>query len=506
MSEILNPDSYRNYIETFNRQDSFEGNSGIPNSGAWEYLRDRIPLFDCPDRELMLTYYFRWWVFRKHIHETPEGRVITEFLPQVSWSGKYNTISMAAPFHIEEARWLRDEDLYKEYLSFWYSGESKLHDYSCSLPWAAMDAAKVTGNTDFVLSLYEPMKEEHEKWENGFDWDFGTWDPERYYGVHRIGMRENGLFYTCDDLEGSEYSASGHGFRPLLNSCMYGSRKTLSEIAHLLGKSSEEESYRKSAMLLKKKILEQLWNPDVDFFTVRDIEDNQSDARELYGYTPWIFGIPEKENESAWLALQEKGGFRASVATPFLVTSHPKFSLRYDGHSCKWDGPSWPLGTSFMLKAMISLLHSEGNHPVDREDFFEYLSKYARCQRLVTESGEIVPWIDENQNPYTGEWIARKILGGSAQTVPRGKDYNHSAFADLIITGLCGLIPSFDDEIKVEPLVPDGVWDYFCLDRVRYHGMDLTILWDKDGNVYNRGKGFRVYADGELILSRPNLN
>jgi predicted GH43/DUF377 family glycosyl hydrolase len=53
-------------------------------------------------------------------------------------------------------------------------------------------------------------------------------------------------------------------------------------------------------------------------------------------------------------------------------------------------------------------------------------------------------------------------------------------------------------------LVPAS-WDYFCLDQVRYHGRWLTLLWDRTGEHYRKGKGFRVLADGELLASADSL-
>ena len=44
-------------------------------------------------------------------------------------------------------------------------------------------------------------------------------------------------------------------------------------------------------------------------------------------------------------------------------------------------------------------------------------------------------------------------------------------------------------------------WTYFVLDRLRYHGKDLTILWDKpDGQAHYSGypEGFSLYIDGKL--------
>ena len=87
----------------------------------------------------------------------------------------------------------------------------------------------------------------------------------------------------------------------------------------------------------------------------------------------------------------------------------------------------------------------------------------------------------------------------------RGKDYNHSTYCDLVITGLVGLRPRADDVVEVHPLVPDNGWEWFCLDRVSYHGHQLAILWDKTGGKYGKGPGLRVYADGTQIAHAASL-
>jgi hypothetical protein len=53
--------------------------------------------------------------------------------------------------------------------------------------------------------------------------------------------------------------------------------------------------------------------------------------------------------------------------------------------------------------------------------------------------------------------------------------------------------------------VPEGAWDWFCLDRVRYHGRLLTVLWDRDGTKYGRGTGLQVFADGRRIAHTQRL-
>ena len=68
-----------------------------------------------------------------------------------------------------------------------------------------------------------------------------------------------------------------------------------------------------------------------------------------------------------------------------------------------------------------------------------------------------------------------------------------------MITGLIGLRPRLDNTIEVNPLIPADKWDWFCLDNVLYHGHNLTILWDKNGDRYHCGKGLRIFVDGKEV-------
>jgi hypothetical protein len=161
---------------------------------------------------------------------------------------------------------------------------------------------------------------------------------------------------------------------------------------------------------------------------------------------------------------------------------------------------------------MANLLNHYRQDYVGKKDYLELLRIYARSQRLKLPGGRVIPFIDEDLNPDTGEWIARSLLykfpeakqaekGGK----DRGRDYNHSTYNDLIITGLVGLRPRMDQIVEVSPLVPEGALDYFALDGVRYHDWNLTILWDRTGKGYGRGAGLRLLADGKEIGSAPGL-
>ena len=107
------------------------------------------------------------------------------------------------------------------------------------------------------------------------------------------------------------------------------------------------------------------------------------------------------------------------------------------------------------------------------------------------------PYIGEYQDEVTGYW-----LKGDQE---RSRYYNHSTFNDLIISGLIGLRPRADWILEVNPLLPDGKWDWFCLDNVPYHGKIITIVWDRTGEKYKRGKGFYVMVNGKVVARADNL-
>ena len=43
------------------------------------------------------------------------------------------------------------------------------------------------------------------------------------------------------------------------------------------------------------------------------------------------------------------------------------------------------------------------------------------------------------------------------------------------------------------------------MERIPYHGRELTVLWDKDGRRFGRGAGLRVFADGREVAAAPTL-
>src|ERR1035437_4535157 len=66
---LLRAEDFRHYVDALNQSDPEDVNGGIPNAEAWAWMTRNIPFLSCPDSHLELTYYYRWWAYRKHRSE-----------------------------------------------------------------------------------------------------------------------------------------------------------------------------------------------------------------------------------------------------------------------------------------------------------------------------------------------------------------------------------------------------------------------------------------------------
>ena len=107
--------------------------------------------------------------------------------------------------------------------------------------------------------------------------------------------------------------------------------------------------------------------------------------------------------------------------------------------------------------------------------------------------------------PYIGEYLDEKTGAWLMGDRERSRYYNHSTYNDLIITGICGLRPQIDGSIVINPLLPKGQWNFFCLDGIRYRGHTLTIVWDSDGQRYHQGRGLSLMIDGRPVVNRKDI-
>ena len=464
------------YVEEFNNNDNEFFSQLIPNDKAFEFLSEQIPLIDIPDKELEKIYYFRWWTYRKHFKDTPDGHIITEFLPQVPWSGPHNSINCPAGFHIREGRWLKDQNEWlKEYINFWLDGKGETL-YSSWYAHATLEYCTIKNDFAFAAEALPKLVKYYEQREK----------------THSRGT----LYWTHDGLDGMEVSISGSGLRPTGCSYAYGDAAAIAKIAEIAGENEIKERFYNKATEIKAVCDKLLWNKD--FYKVIPLEETQDntyterpkipeehDVREELGYVPWYFNMPDNDKCIAFEQLLTTNGFKAEYGITSAEQRHPRFMFKWN-HECLWNGPAWPFATSQTLVAVANALRNYNQNIITKENYYELLLQYAKAHK-ININGKELPWIDENYDPFTGEWIARSILEGNGW-VPekggfeRGKDYNHSLFCDLILSGLLG-VDVKDGEFIVNPLIPNN-WDYYKIE-----------------NLWLSGKRYRItYKAGEVLV------
>ncbi len=134
---VLHPNDYRHYVVQF-AADEREATGQQP-ADEWPWMEANIPLFDSSNEQFEEMYYFRWYAWQKHLVSTPRGFIITEWLPKpADPDGFYGALPDAAPFHLGEARWLRNPRIAADYARLWAEPNAGSRKYS--FPWPRVSA------------------------------------------------------------------------------------------------------------------------------------------------------------------------------------------------------------------------------------------------------------------------------------------------------------------------------------------------------------------------------
>ena len=521
---------------------------GIPTAAHLSWAKESFPWFEADDIDLEAAYYFRMYSYHNHINQSTSSHdaghlpdqfhYVTEFYPHVPWAGKLNTIPCAAGHHIHEGRWLRDPQIMSDYLSFWFWGGGSVEAYTFWIATSAWANYEIAGNKTLLDELYPELASNYHN--NMFAPNFN---------------KEFGCYWHLSDREGEENSVGGDGCRPVSNSVMYGEASALQKIAALLGNTTAAAEWGRQAAFWQEVILTKLWSEELDFFVTLTVpKPNSTDVgesgrpemagdvvdppagpgsqcpskgqphwpvgqqvtvREIMGYSPWYFGVLPKDSSSkkylpAFKQLTDPQGFAAKWgprtaelrAPCYNFTQFRSYTTR---HECNWNGPSWPFETAKLITGMGNLLVDyPSQDTVTSQGLMDLLRQYARQHTQGVAANGASPWIGEVMHPETGEWLARQLMYGSNNKLKdRGIWYNHSTFIDLILSALFGFRAGGPNSFSIFPQAA-GL-DWMAIDNLRYQGHDLSLIWDKGGKKYGKGKGLHALVAGKVVASSPTM-
>lgn len=493
--------------QILNKQQQLEAETFWDNRD-FTWYEANIPFFECPDKEISTTYYYRWDLLTKHLtYGSPNsGYSFTEFIDRPFWSGAYGAISCPAGHQLYEARWLRSPRVANDYSRYWFrTPNAQPRNYSTWLADSIFEVDKVHPNRDLLVNLLPDLIANFEGWE------------QRHFDSH-IGLfwqtgHDDGMEFNINSRQTQDILRGAPSYRPSFNAYMWADATAIAKIATLAKEPAIALKYQSKADLLKSKMLEWMWDERRQFFFPVLKNDEQRDGhilkaltktyesgkfagdphgRELIGYVPWQFNLLKGETpyNVAWKKLMDRDGFYADYGPSTVERNDPMFLLQKS--CCWWSGQSWPYATSQTLKALANFIQG-GAKTLEPADYIDLLAIYARSHR---KDGK--PYLAEGLHPDTGSFEGHDAYNHS-------EHYLHSGYCDQIITGLVGLVPRTDDTLEIKPLAPAD-WEYFALDDVPYRGHSVSIVWDKAGNRYGLGKGMHVLVDAKPVFTSPNLD
>jgi len=474
----------------------------------WDWYKNNIPFFECPDAEINTTYYYRWELITKHlVYGSPTtGYAFTEFIDRPFWSGAYGAISCPSGHQLYEVRWLRDSRYAVDYSRYWFrTTGAQPRNYSSWLADSIWAVHAVHPDKAFAVDLIPDLVKNYEGWAQR------QWVADA--GMFWQNGHDDGMEFNINSRQTKDILRGANGFRPSFNAYMWADATAIACLAELSGDTALAESFKAKASGMKSKLQEKLWDPKRNFFfpmfmkDEQDKEGNISKAftltyqsgkfagsphgRELHGYVPWQFNMLDKGFESAWQYLMDPNYFYAERGPTTVERNDPQFLLK--NSCCWWSGQSWPFATTQTLKALANLLHNYDQKFVTRDDYAKLLKIYALSHR---KNGQ--PYLAEALHPDTGSFEGHDGYNHS-------EHYFHSGFCDLVITGLVGLKAEHGDSLTVDPLAPQD-WEYFALDDLPFRGHRLSVVWDKSGRRYGLGAGLHILADGERIGTSTTLS
>jgi hypothetical protein len=508
------------------RQDNRDPLVGRVNSSqAW--YDANLAAFQCSDPMLQKMFYHRAYTLRKNMMNPQLGSLRWPTQSEGRWRSTWypNVISYGAAHQIREARWLANSAYWTGHLRTWANNQKADHVYPSHVTPAgpsdgqytdwitstAWDGFLVHPDKALLAELVDKLADNVRGWQQVYDSDGdGLLMVDSHWWT---GMEYQPSFFFF-----SEYQTSADFYQPAkpvnlervdLTAFNFGNAQTVARIYKLLNQPEKAKEFDALAQKIASAVGEKMWDKEKRFFySLRADDDVPATVKEVIGVYPFYFGMLSagKGFEAAWDSILDPGQFW----TPWPVASVSKECPAYsqDGWpqaqsravACMWNGPTWPHANSIVLSAMARTLRSnreagtEKSSLLTREKLWELFTSFTKAQ--YREQDPVYPWTGEFYNGESGVWKTAE------------RDYNHSTWLDILIPEIVGLVPRDDEILEIDPLMPPGALSHFTLDGQRYHGHDITIVWDApdDDDRHGDGRsGLDVYVDGRLVAENAEL-
>jgi hypothetical protein len=478
---------------------------------AW--LLNNVPAFRGEDALTRQYWHRATSILKKNLFRVGEGRLANWSISEGRWASTWyaNTISYGAGHQIREARWLRDAQYVRGFISAWCEnaksngvfpnfiqpnviGPGQYTDWITSAVW---DAHCVHPDEELLRAWAPALKRNVDGWLAAYDKDNdGLLLVDSHWWT---GMEWQPSFFYFNGYDKDQQKQ--HLERVDLTAYVYGNARNLARILEVTGDTEGAKRYAEVASKIRGAIAASMWDEATEFFY--SIEPNTHEkamVKEVIGVYPFYFSMFSPEDgtayTAAWKSILDPKQFWTTWPVASASKQCPAYSqdVTFNGKQvggCMWNGPTWPHANSIVMSAMAATLREFPDSPLKVSDLNALFRSFTTAQFHRGDTN--FPWTGEYYNGDTAEWRTAE------------RDYNHSTWIDVLIADIIGLRPRQDGVIEVRPLLgPDAA--AFLLDGVRCNNRDVTIAWTPPqgtGETPDGLRGLRVYTDGTLVHHNP---
>ncbi|WP_246567696.1 Ig-like domain-containing protein [Polymorphospora rubra] len=509
--------SYRQYAEMAPGQ--------AVRTGITEFNRrwaQDVPYIDVPDPALEKAIVYRWWGERYNSLDANASGHVYQYPTTIEGVNLYqNAVALTQPMHLQDTKWLRTPYLpYGQILNIGeLSGSSAFLDspghtswnnhYSQYLGTAGLEAYNVHGGGPEIARRFAHY----------FEGD-GVGQLEHY-----DGNDDKLIAYSSNYMPGNDSDAITFGFprvgggapgaatieRPE-SAYVWGAFEAARQLYQISGADQAKiDEMGTSADGIRDAILDRLWSPDMRMFLAGTSHGATSAASSN--------GRPNPLPASARDLIPAKESNLYDVYAENLIP-FDQWQTYVDGFRFLTYGDNFPIFPFYTANQYDRAAYGIGgsnnfsniNFTVQYRGVRSALRHYDPEQKYITPeyAKRLLDWMAwsiypggdlrvANQAEYYSNW------NPTTRTFGRNNP-NHIMLGNMnyiFVEDMAGIQPRSDDKIELWPI--EFGYEHFMVNNLRYHGQDVTIVWDPDGSEYSLGAGYSLFVNGAKKVSTDKL-
>lgn len=481
-----------------------------------------VPYIDVPDPAVEKAIVYRWWGERYNTLDANAPGYVYQYPTTVEGANLYqNAVALTQPMHLQDTKWLRTPYLpYGQILNIGeLSGSSAFLDspghtswnnhYSQYIGTAGLEAYNVHGGGTQVA----------DKFAHYFEGD-GIGQLEHY-----DGNDDNLIAYDTNYMPGNDADAISFGF-PKANAgapgartierpesaYVWGALDAARQLYQIAGEDQAKvDQLATAANGVRDAILGELWSPETRMFL----------AGTSYGAT----SAASSNGRANPLPVEARNHIPAKESNLYDVYAEnlipfDQWENYVDGYRFLTYGDNFPIFPFYTANQYDRTAYGVGgsnnfsniNFTVQYRGVRSALRHYDPEQKYITPeyAKRLLDWMAwsiypnadlraPNQAEYYSNW------NPSTKTYNRNNP-NHVMLGNMnyiFVEDMAGIQPRSDDKIELWPIALG--YDHFMVNNVRYHGHDVTVVWDPDGSEYGLGAGYSLFLDGQKKVTTATL-